>query len=184
LNTASSAGPAPPLRQPPVRRHERGTAANLEAACGMTRPSNREEVGVMTSGQLEDLMKSSNVRMAGLGRQAQITAGLLETTETVIDVVKAYRVLVDGKKVGRGSGFALVFLSNLRLIIACGDDTSIRLSDIAAVTELIKGEFTWRATDTKTWSFEHARGIIRANGNQANTVRFHAALVEQLGSIR
>jgi len=144
----------------------------------------RNDRGVTTVSELEDLMKQSNLRMIGVARQAQITASMLKSTETVVDVVKAYRVLVDGKKLGHGSGSALVFLTNERLIVACGDSHTIPLGDIVSTTDLVKGKFSWATGDGRTWSFEHARGVIRSDGNQTNTARFYGRFEEQVGSCR
>jgi hypothetical protein len=130
----------------------------------------------MTAVELEKVMKEKRVRMLGLVRVSQIIAKELRDTEKVKDVVKAYRVKVDGKRVGNGSGFSLLFLTNERLLISCGISTSVDLSQIRSISDLKRGRFHWQTIDARNWSFERSRGIVRMNGNRPNTDRFYAAL--------
>jgi hypothetical protein len=129
-----------------------------------------------TASELEALMSQCQIRIVARKRQAQITAELLAPDESVVDVVKAYRVLVDGKRSGNGSGSALVFLTDRRVIVAWGTTTSLPLVEIASISDLNKGKFSWTRTNGEDWAFEHAQGIVHKNGNQANTTRFYEAM--------
>ncbi|MGD0881555.1 MAG: hypothetical protein ABSB09_08310 [Acidimicrobiales bacterium] len=130
----------------------------------------------MTADELEAVMRKRHVRMVGIARVAQIISGELGEAEKVNDVVKAYRVKVDGKRIGTGSGFSLLFLTNERILISCGTSTSVQLNEIVSISDLIKGRFKWKTIDGRNWSFERSRGLVRMNGNRPNTNRFYAAL--------
>lgn len=135
-----------------------------------------------TPSEVDAVMAASQIRMAGRKHQAEIISKQLEFGETVVDVVKAYRVLVDGKKLGTSSGFTLVFLTNRRIIVASGGDTSLPLSEIASVSDLTKGKFRWVGTNGEEWAFEHAQGIVHRNGNQGNTTRFYDSMKRAVAS--
>lgn len=136
-----------------------------------------------SSADILSLMKHCNIRMVAMNRQAEIIALQLDASETPVDVVKAYRVLLEGKKFGNSSGFALVFLTNQRIIVACGGVVSLPLSEIASISDLVKGKFQWITASGETWAFEHAQGIIRSNGNRENTARFYEAMKAAVSTV-
>jgi hypothetical protein len=135
----------------------------------------------MTSAaDIDALMQKCQIRMIARRYTAKKVADELESSERPVDVVKAFRVLVNGKQVGNGPGFALVFLTNQRIIVAHGGIVSLPLAEIASISDLTKGKFTWDRSSGERWRFEHARGIIRSNGNRDNTQRFYEAMKSEV----
>jgi hypothetical protein len=134
-----------------------------------------------TSDEIFDLMRRYHIRMFARKRQAFLAAERLQPGEKAFDTVKASGVFVNGKRIGYG-GFALVFLTNQRLLVIRGKDFSLPLADIVAVSELDRGRFVCTTGEGKTWKFVHAKGIVRLNGNKPNTDRFYASLRSALGT--
>jgi hypothetical protein len=82
-----------------------------------------------------------------------------------------------GKTLGKNNpGSTLVFLTTERIIVASADTFSIPLVEIQSISELVKGKLTWAGASGESWAFEHAKGIIRSNGNKENTSRFYDAM--------
>jgi hypothetical protein len=128
---------------------------------------------MMQVDELIAVMKDRHIRMAGLRHQAKIAVDSFEPGENVLDAVKASEVRVDNKRIGYG-GFALLFLSQSRLLVLRGETSALDLSDIASVSELQHGSCT--TSRGAVWEVVHAKGMVRVNGNKQNTDRFYASL--------
>jgi hypothetical protein len=134
----------------------------------------------VTSAEIDSFLKDREIRMIGRRLQAKSLADCLQPAESLVDVVKASFILVDGKRMSKTAGFALVILTNGRLIILWGGQFPLDLTTMSGLSELHKGRFKWRTEDGHEYQFVHATGIIHWNGNKVPTERFYASLKSAL----
>jgi len=123
-------------------------------------------------------LRRFQIRMLLRKREAANLAGFLVPDESIIDMVKAFTVKVNGRRLAP-QGFALVILTSSRVIVGAKTYHPIELTAITDLSTIERGVFRWSVRGDR-WEFIHAKGLIHRNGNKSNTDRFYGSLARAL----